>query len=461
MSKLKFRSDITALRGVAIISVILFHINPEIFPGGFLGVDIFLVISGYLISLSVSKEIERGRFSIKEFFKRRVMRLFPVLYLVLFVTSIFAWSWMLPNALENYGQSIIATIFLGNNILLYLTSGYWDLASEYKPLLHTWSLGLEEQFYILFALVMKYISPNRSGFLSFTFFGSLILYTAANSLDFFSENFIFYLIPTRIWQFLLGYIVAKKLEFKGNNTRAILLQYSFIVLILFVTLKYSKDFAALYTLLVCSLTALLLAHKNLNVSRLYSNRIIQDVGLKSYSLYLWHFPIFALLRVYSKTIPSTLDYIYLMPLVWVLAHFSYVFIEMRFTGKTQNRFIYSLLGIGLILAVFGFSLHINNGYSNRVFEDEIAATRSDHTFKIIDHRVYDKLEYTDLAKSHVLITGDSYSADLIYILNPLIDTNKIELAHATWLPKDIGLEEMSIFKNFNNLNFVFIKSLFW
>ena len=447
MSKPKFRSDITALRGLAIISVVLFHINPEIFPGGFLGVDVFLVISGYLITISVSKEIEKGSFSTSNFFKRRLMRLFPVLYFMLFVTSIFAWFWMLPNALENYGQSVVATIFLGNNLLLYFTSGYWDLASEYKPLLHTWSLGLEEQFYILFALVLRYIVPRRSLFLTLTFFCSLILYVASNFLDVFSDNFIFYLIPTRMWQFLLGYLVAKKLTFKGNYIRDILLQYSFLALLFMIAVNYSIEYKILNTMLLCLLTALILAHRNLNVSRFYSNGLIQDIGFKSYSLYLWHFPIFALLRVYSKNTPSTLEYTYLLPLVWLVAHLSYHFIEIRFTGKTQNGFIYSLLGVGAVLVIFGVKLHVNAGYPNRVYESELVATRSNHSIKSIDHTVYDKWDYTDLSKCNVLVTGDSYSADLIYILNPFIDTNKVELAHATLLPRDLELEKKSIMKN--------------
>jgi peptidoglycan/LPS O-acetylase OafA/YrhL len=447
MPKSKFRTDITALRALAIISVVLFHIDPEIFPGGFLGVDVFFVISGYLITLSVSKEIEAEMFSPKKFFKRRIMRLFPVLYAVLFVVCIFAWFWMLPNALENFGQSVVATIFLGNNVLLYLTSGYWDLASEYKPLLHTWSLGIEEQFYILFALVVRYVGPRNSRFLLLSFFCSLLLYMCSIVLDVFSENFIFYLVPTRIWQFLLGYFVANKLKIKGTNNSDKLLQYSFIVLIFIVTLNYSKDFEILNTLLVCLSTAVILAHRNLNVSRFYSNILIQNIGIKSYSLYLWHFPVFALFRIYSKSIPSTLDYLLLTPLVWLLAHLSYHLIEIRFTGKTQNRYVYSLLGIGAVLAIFGFKVHLSAGYSNRVFDNELAATRSDHTVKSIDHRVYDKLDFFDIEKCNVLLTGDSYSADLIYILDPLIDSDKVELAHATWLPRDIELENKSIFNN--------------
>ena len=128
------------MRALAVVPVILFHAGFELLSGGFVGVDVFFVISGYLITTILIEDIENKRFSIVNFYERRARRILPALFFVMLVCIPFAWMWMLPDPLENFGQSLVAATLSANNILLYLTSGYWDLASEFKPPLHTWSL---------------------------------------------------------------------------------------------------------------------------------------------------------------------------------------------------------------------------------------------------------------------------------------------------------------------------------
>lgn len=144
------RNEIDGLRALAVVPVLLFHAGFDTFSGGFVGVDIFFVISGYLITTIIIEDMEQKRFSIVNFYERRARRILPALFLVMLVCIPFSWFWMLPDPLENFGQAIVATTLFSNNILLYITSGYWELASEFKPLLHTWSLGVEEQYYVFF-----------------------------------------------------------------------------------------------------------------------------------------------------------------------------------------------------------------------------------------------------------------------------------------------------------------------
>ena len=152
---MKYRPEIDGLRALAVIPVILVHSGFELFSGGFIGVDLFFVISGYLITTIIIEDIEKKKFSIINFYERRARRILPALFFVMLVCIPFAWAWMLPDPLENFGQSLVASVLFVNNVLLLITSGYWELASEFKPLLHTWSLGVEEQYYLFFPLFLS------------------------------------------------------------------------------------------------------------------------------------------------------------------------------------------------------------------------------------------------------------------------------------------------------------------
>ena len=152
---MKYRPEIDGLRALAVIPVILFHAGFDLLSGGFIGVDVFFVISGYLITTILIDDLENKRFSIINFYERRARRILPALFFVMLLCIPFAWMWMLPDALENFGQSLVSTSLFSNNILLMLTSAdYWELKAVYKPLLHTWSLAVEEQYYIIFPIFL-------------------------------------------------------------------------------------------------------------------------------------------------------------------------------------------------------------------------------------------------------------------------------------------------------------------
>ena len=151
---MKYRAEIDGLRALAVLPVILFHAGFELFGGGFVGVDVFFVISGYLITSIIISEMGRDNFSLINFYERRARRILPALFFVMLVSIPFAWFWLTPGDLKDFGQSLIAVATFSSNILFWIESGYFATASELKPLLHTWSLAVEEQYYILFPLFL-------------------------------------------------------------------------------------------------------------------------------------------------------------------------------------------------------------------------------------------------------------------------------------------------------------------
>ena len=151
---MQYRREIDGLRAIAVLPVILFHAGFETFGGGFVGVDVFFVISGYLITTIILGELEQGKFSIVNFYERRARRILPALFLVMLVCIPFAWLWLLPSDMKDFAQSLVAVSVFASNILFWRESGYFDTAAELKPLLHTWSLAVEEQFYVLFPLLL-------------------------------------------------------------------------------------------------------------------------------------------------------------------------------------------------------------------------------------------------------------------------------------------------------------------
>ena len=223
---MKYRPEIDGLRALAVIPVILFHSGFEIFKGGFVGVDIFFVISGYLITTILIEEIENNRFSIINFYERRARRILPALYFIMLVCIPFAWIWMLPSQIKDFSLSLIAVSFFTSNFLFWRESGYFEALADEKPLLHTWSLAVEEQFYLffpIFLIVLWRFGKNKVFWIIiFMTFISLVLSEwgwrnkpIAN----------FYLPPTRVWELFSGAIIAFIIQKKGiqkNNFLALI-----------------------------------------------------------------------------------------------------------------------------------------------------------------------------------------------------------------------------------------------
>jgi peptidoglycan/LPS O-acetylase OafA/YrhL len=302
---LDYRREIDGLRALAVLPVMLFHAGFETFSGGYVGVDVFFVISGYLITSIILKSLQEGRFSALDFYERRMRRILPALFLVLLVSFPFAWHWMLPADMARYSASLASVPLFASNILFWRTSGYFESASELKPLLHTWSLAVEEQFYLLYPLlVILAWARGRRVFGLLLGAGAVLSFSLAEWGSTLSPSFTFFLLPTRAWELALGAITAVYLSQprRGPHSPRIegagsLLGLALICLAV-VAFDTRTPFPGAYAL-VPTLGAVLIlcfATDRTWTGRLLGTRLLVGIGLVSYSAYLWHQPLLALAR---------------------------------------------------------------------------------------------------------------------------------------------------------------------
>lgn len=219
---MKYRREIDGLRALAVLPVIFFHAGFKAFEGGFVGVDIFFVISGYLITNIILSDLNAGKFSIVTFYERRARRILPALFFVMLCCLPFAWLWLVPTHLEDFCQSMAAVSVFSSNILFWRESGYFGVASELKPLLHTWSLAVEEQYYLFFPLFLLGLWKLRKRWI----FGSLALVAIVSLLlaqwgAYNKPAATFFLLPTRGWELAIGALIAFYFLYKKTMPRSL------------------------------------------------------------------------------------------------------------------------------------------------------------------------------------------------------------------------------------------------
>ena len=377
---MKYRAEIDGLRALAVVPVILFHAGFELFSGGFVGVDVFFVISGYLITTILIEDIENKCFSIVNFYERRARRILPALLFVMLVCIPFAWMWMLPSQMKDFSQSLVAVSLFASNILFWRESGYFDAAAEEKPLLHTWSLAVEEQYYVLFPIFL--ILAWRFG--KNKVFWTIVVMAAISLL--LSEwgwrnkaTANFYLAPTRAWELFAGSIAAFLVQRQGvrkNNPLAL----SGLVAIIFSIFYYDDTipFPSVYALVPVLGVVLfvLYADKETIAAKLLGTKGFVGIGLISYSAYLWHQPLFAFARIRSVEHPSLLLMSLLSLNSLALAYLSWRFIEKPFRQAqiVARKFVFLTSFVGIFaFVVMGFSGHITNGFkAMMLIENQIA-----------------------------------------------------------------------------------------
>jgi len=345
--------------------VILFHAGFELFGGGFVGVDVFFVISGYLITTIIISEMDEGKFNIVNFYERRARRILPALFFVIFVCLPFAWIWLMPADMKDFAQSMVAVSTFSSNIFFWLKSGYFDTVTELKPLLHTWSLAVEEQYYIIFPLFL--VLTWRLGkkwvlvILTVIFISSLTLGHIGSSSPLTASS-AFYLLPTRGWEILMGAFVSFYLQKKPQSHETGILSQSAsligLLLIVYAIFIFDKQtpFPSLYTLAPTVGTALIIlfAVNGTYVNTLLSNKAFVGVGLISYSAYLWHQPLFAFAKYRSITEPNEFLMAALCFLTFPLAYFSWRYVEKPFRnkGKINRTVIFSSATIVSVMFLF-------------------------------------------------------------------------------------------------------------
>lgn len=373
--KMPYRPEIDGLRAVAVIPVILFHAGLTLVSGGYVGVDVFFVISGYLVTSILIGELDQGNFSIARFYERRARRILPALFFVMLCCIPFAWMWMLPDELKAFSRRIVAVVFFASNILLWREDGYFAPEGELKPLLHTWSLAIEEQYYLLFPvfLLLAWRFGRNRVFWSICVIAAISL--AASEWGWRNKpNANFYLAPTRAWELLAGSICAFWLSDRvqrPNNW----LSLAGLALIVFAIFAYDEatPFPSVYALAPVAGTALIIVFGGAGTwtARLLGMRGFVGIGLVSYSAYLWHQPLFAFARLRSIPAPSPYLMAALAVLSLVLAYFTWRYVETPFRrGQASilptRRAVFTASGvIGGILIAVGSAGYLGDGFALR------------------------------------------------------------------------------------------------
>jgi peptidoglycan/LPS O-acetylase OafA/YrhL len=375
---IEYRREIDGLRAVAVLPVVFFHAGFPIFGGGFVGVDVFFVISGYLITSIIVTEKAAGTFRLAQFYERRARRILPALFVVVFACMPFAWFWLLPNDLGAFAKSLIAVVFFSSNFLFSLESGYFDGVGDLKPLLHTWSLAVEEQYYVLFPLLILMAWPlgKRRLFVILSALAVISLLVAQWSSRLHPDP-TFFLLHTRCWELAIGALTALYL-FRREPSRigalgSQLAAGAGLVLIAtaVVTFRTSIPFPSFYTLLptVGAALIILFATPQTFVGLLLGWKPLVAIGLISYSTYLWHQPILAFARYRYLGELHSLALLSLCLLAVLLGHLTWRFVELPFrrkgaltVGQTKTLGVSASL---LALSAGSIAL-LNNGFPSRI-----------------------------------------------------------------------------------------------
>ncbi|MBZ9809243.1 acyltransferase [Mesorhizobium sp. BR1-1-9] len=436
---MNYRRDIDGLRAIAVLPVVLFHFGLSAIPGGFTGVDIFFVISGYLISGSLLDDLERGQFSIGRFYWRRARRILPALTFVIVLASIAAWFILLPSDLNEFSLSVIAASTFWSNIYFWKTTNYFSIDAALRPLLHTWSLSVEEQYYIfapiLVYLIYRYASKRWLTILLPIAIGSFALAVMATSM---APTAGFYLLPTRIWELALGaMLMLRKPPALASRPAMELIGLAGFAMIAFgfVTISESDPFPGYNALFPCIGTALLIyaGHDRAGEQRpaTIATRVLQFpplvwIGLISYSLYLVHWPINSFVHYVSLKAIGVPTIIAMTVASFALATFSWKYVEQPFRRKRAYTaplpiFAFSATAI-VLLCVGGVAGALGNGFPQR-FPDfsteriQVGDWRNGICFNEGSNRIEDwnvaACTRTRGFATNVLLWGDSFAAHYV------------------------------------------------
>lgn len=451
------------LKAVAIIAVVLYHMG--ICEFGYLGVDIFLVIAGYFTSRSVEKQIinRRGYFP---FVLNRVFRLWPLLLLIGGVCLAFGWFMMLPDDFENTAQSVVATNFFGNNILESITTkNYWDVGNDYKPLMHTWYVGLLMQYYVLipllFFIVGNLISEvnkrRKVNVILTSLLGiiSLYLYIVTDN-----AGVKFYYLPFRLYEFCAGALVFYLFAHKNNDIQnsvakiAISTIYLCLIVLLFIELDFISR--PIKLIAVVGLTALLIdlmSRVKIEQNNIFSNKQIALIGAASYSIFVWHQVIFAFTRYsFTNNLTEAIPFLSVIVLTAVLSVFSYKYIEhikgrkmiwvitcvIAFLTTSLSLYVYTIAGV--VRDVPELDVVKGNIHSG------MWAEYCDRGYK------YDK-DFAESSKPKWYVIGNSFGRDMVNIILESPIANKVDVVYST--PKNYQNKE----KRFAKADVVFLSTL--
>jgi peptidoglycan/LPS O-acetylase OafA/YrhL len=421
-----YRAEIDGLRAVAVSTVVLYHAKVPGFASGYLGVDVFFVISGFLITSIIFPHVSQRRFSYSSFLERRVRRILPALSLVMMVCMPFAWYLMLPDPLENFGQSLVATVFSANNILLSLTSGYWDLAADFKPLVHTWSLGVEEQFYLAYPFLLIALTRLSLGRMVAILLSLAVVSFAAQIWGRQEDpDAAFYLIQYRAWELILGalaYFARKHVPSGKSESVATLSLVGVLTSVLAGATGTSGGTVTTVGATLGTAGFLYAAEQRHWAARVLSCRPAVFVGLISYSLYLWHQPILAYLRIASFDEPGEWQYLAAIVLAVCLSWISWKYVVIPFRQPetvSRQRVGWIVGGILGVAAAAGLAAHLSNGFPSRMsgqMTAEAAAGSSIAYNERVRRMLPANFDNAPSDRARILVVGNSFARDFANIL---------------------------------------------
>lgn len=461
-----YRREIDGLRAIAVLPVILFHAGFSWFSGGYVGVDVFFVISGYLITSILVKDLEKGSFSILRFYERRARRILPALFFVMICCIPFAYAWMIPQQYKDFSQALVAISFFISNILFWVKSGYFSAAAEENPLLHTWSLAVEEQFYIFFPLMLLLLwgFGKKSVFyivVIISVFSLLLAEWGWRNTP--SANF--YLLPTRAWELGSGAVCALFLSGCKPSENSILSLLG-LAMILYSVFFFTEatPFPSVYTLVpVVGTTLIILFGTNgASAARLLSNKVFVGIGLVSFSAYLWHQPLFAFARIRSAADPSWVLMLALSIVSIVLAFFSWRFVEQPFRSKglrySMSRsqiFSYSVAG-GVLFLAAGFYGYMGKGLPSReapsgLTFSELDVGKMTKFPRGVSYKCVSGSESFEMCSTgddpEVMVWGDSYAKHLLQAIqssDSFAEKDVVQVTKSACAPiKDLSLTNRS------------------
>ncbi|QXB55501.1 acyltransferase family protein [Aeromonas sp. FDAARGOS 1415] len=447
---LNYRPEIDGLRAVAVLSVIIYHFFPQTLSGGFVGVDIFFVISGYLITSIIYKDAESNNFSYIDFYKRRALRIFPALIAVLFACLLYGWFNLLQGEYRLLGKHVFLGSFFVANLALLLESGYFDSASELKPLLHLWSLGVEEQFYIVWPITILLLFSNKKAGKALAILIFLVSFSYCIYSTIHNPSVSYYSPISRFWELMAGAFLAiimreSIFERLVKNHRNLLSLIGILLIALSISLiNKSLEFPGYIAATPILGTCLFIAASNHSlIGKILTIRPLVYIGMVSYPFYLWHWPILSFYRIKTAEAPGILTGAVLITLAFVLSVLTYVLIEKRIRfGKKKGIKAILVTSILASIGLIGLTIYRLDG----VFDREVNSIAKEYT-SITD--VYDYFEYPTLLRSNqchsvtpaqaissgcistsrnqIFIWGDSYAAALYNGIKNSIDEYKIDI----------------------------------
>ena len=476
---MEYRSDIDGLRALAVIAVVLFHLG--YFSNGYLGVDVFFVISGYLITGIIYRQsVIQQNFSLLNFYERRIRRIIPLVLFTTLVAFIAGLFFMLPDDLENLSQAVFASNFSANNILMYITSSdYWAVQNDFKPLMHTWSLGVEEQFYLLYPLLFFFFNGSRIKYL----FPSIIILTVLSFLAFAfqaSDSAKFYFIQYRFFELSFGGIAAiyfnqTNSNYKNNKSYLILF---LLIIILFYMLFFLVDLNNDIKILIVTIVTtgiLVLGGVYFKTNKIYkglfSNTIVSFIGKISFSIYMWHQLVFAFYRYLFGEEMNIFNTIILLVIILLLSVSSYFLIENTFRDKkrwkTKSVFIL-LASLFILISSSSFYVYSLGGAIRDVPELNIKFNPIPNTSNLfsasngINIRYNEKVRNLDMSfsestKQKILVVGESFGRDFVNVLLESDFSDKIEIRY---FDVDRILKDSTFKTRAENANLIFFTNGF-